>query len=144
ISSSAGQHECSETGLRWQSASDVSLEYRFVEWESLNKSTMENYKPCGPLMDIRVTSGTLKEIHLPHFICVDSVTSSDDAVKALHVKDGTVSLERCELSRFHAKLLNPTFSLLGIIAHVHQYFTMKFHCETLIYRNCNFALNLHV
>ncbi|XP_050961167.1 NACHT, LRR and PYD domains-containing protein 1 homolog [Labeo rohita] len=144
VRSSAGQHECSETGLRWRSVGGVSLEYRFVEWESLSKDIMENYRPCGPLMDISVTSGTLKEIHLPHFICVDCESSSDDAVKALHVKDGTVSLERCELSRFHAKLLNPTFSLLGIIAHVHQYFTMKFHCETLIYRNCKVSLNLHV
>uniref|UniRef100_A0A8C2I9P2 FIIND domain-containing protein n=1 Tax=Cyprinus carpio TaxID=7962 RepID=A0A8C2I9P2_CYPCA len=144
VSSSAGQYECSETGLRWRCDTDVSLEYQFVDWESLHEDIMKNYKPCGPLMDITVTSGTLEEIHLPHFICVDSVSSSDDAVKALHVNGSEASLERCELTRFHAKLLNPTFSLLGVIAHLHQYFTMKFHCETLIYRNKIAALNLHV
>ncbi|XP_051756522.1 NACHT, LRR and PYD domains-containing protein 1 homolog isoform X2 [Ctenopharyngodon idella] len=105
---------------------------------------MNDYKPCGPLMDITVTSGTLKEVHLPHFICVDSVSSSDNAVKALHVKGSEVSLERCELTRFHAKLLNPTFSFWGVIAQFHQYFSMKFHCETLIYRTRTPALKLHV
>ncbi|XP_058638850.1 NACHT, LRR and PYD domains-containing protein 1 homolog isoform X3 [Onychostoma macrolepis] len=144
VSSSEGQHECSETGLRWRSGSDVSLEYRFVDWESLSKDITENYMPCGPLMDITVTSGTLEEIQLPHFVCVDSESSSDDAVKALHVKDGAVSVERFELSRFHAKLVNPTFSFLAIIANVRQYLTMKFHCETLIYRNRTAPLNLHV
>ncbi|KAF4110488.1 hypothetical protein G5714_007519 [Onychostoma macrolepis] len=138
------EHECSETGLRWRSGSDVSLEYRFVDWESLSKDITENYMPCGPLMDITVTSGTLEEIQLPHFVCVDSESSSDDAVKALHVKDGAVSVERFELSRFHAKLVNPTFSFLAIIANVRQYLTMKFHCETLIYRNRTAPLNLHV
>ncbi|XP_016117335.1 NACHT, LRR and PYD domains-containing protein 1b allele 5-like [Sinocyclocheilus grahami] len=144
VSSSEGQHECSETGIRWRSDSDVSLEYRFVDWKSLSKDIMKKYKPCGPLMDITVTSGTLEEIQLPHFACVDFESSSDDAVKALHVKDGTVSLERCELSRFHAKLLNPTFSFLAIVVEVQQYLTMKFHCETLIYRNRISPLNLHV
>ncbi len=65
-------------------------------------------------------------------------------MKALHVKDGTVSVERCELSGFHAKLVNPTFSFLGVIANVYQYLTMKFHCETLIYRKSTAPLNLHV
>ncbi|XP_026116258.1 NACHT, LRR and PYD domains-containing protein 1b allele 5-like [Carassius auratus] len=143
VSTSAGQYECSETGLRWRSDTDVSLEYRFVDWESLHEDIMKNYKPCGPLMDITVTSGSLEEIHLPHFICY-SGSSSDDAVKALHVNGSEASLKRCELTRSHAKLLNPTFSLLGIIAHIQQYFTMEFHCETLIYRNRISALNLHV
>ncbi|XP_042617358.1 NACHT, LRR and PYD domains-containing protein 1 homolog [Cyprinus carpio] len=92
VSSSAGQYECSETGLRWRWDSDVSLEYQFVDWESLHEDIMKNYKPCGPLMDITVTSGTLEEIHLPHFICVDSVSSSDDAVKALHVNGSEASI----------------------------------------------------
>ncbi|XP_052458989.1 NACHT, LRR and PYD domains-containing protein 1 homolog [Carassius gibelio] len=144
VSTSAGQYECSETGLRWRSDTDVRLEYRFVDWESMHEDIMKNYKPCGPLMDITVTSGSLEEIHLPHFICVDSGSSSDDAVKALHVNGSEASLKRCELTRSHAKLLNPTFSLLGIIAHLYQYLTMKFHCVTLIYRNRTSPLSLHV
>ncbi|KAK2914433.1 hypothetical protein Q8A67_002832 [Cirrhinus molitorella] len=144
ISSTAGQHECSETGLRWQSSSDVNLEYKFVEWKSLSKDIIKNYKPCGPLMDISVTTGTLREIQLPHFVCVDSESSSEVTVEVLHVKDGTVSLEKCELSGSHAKLLNPTFSFLAIVVKVQEYIKMKFHCETLIYRNRISPLNLHV
>ncbi|KAI2643030.1 hypothetical protein H4Q32_027696 [Labeo rohita] len=144
VSSSAGQHECSETSLRWESASDVSLEYRFVEWKSLSKDILKNYKPCGPLIDISVTNGTLREVQLPHFVCVDSVSSSDDAVKVLHVKDGTVSFERCELSGSHAKILNPTFSCVAIVVEAQRYNNMKFQCETLIYRNRKASLNLHV
>ncbi|KAK2914423.1 hypothetical protein Q8A67_002822 [Cirrhinus molitorella] len=143
ISSSAGQHECSETGLRWQSSSDVSLEYRFADWESLSKDIMKNYTPCGPLIDISVTSGTLGEIQLPHFISVDSASSPVDAVKALYMKDGTVTLERCELSGLHAKLLNPTTAFVGVVANQSE-LPLKFHCETLIYRNRKSSLNLHV
>lgn len=134
------------------------------------------------MIDISVTNGTLREVQLPHFVCVgkayltadpvispcslnlyklfkpfsktlllkptllftDSVSSSGDAVKALHVKDGTVSLERCELSGSHAKILNPTFSFFAIVVDAQQYHNMKFQCETLIYRNRKASLNLHV
>ncbi len=65
-------------------------------------------------------------------------------MKALHVKDGTVSVERCELSGFHAKLVNPTVSLLAIVVEAQQYLNMKFYCETLIYRKSTAPLNLHV
>ncbi|XP_042584743.1 NACHT, LRR and PYD domains-containing protein 1 homolog isoform X1 [Cyprinus carpio] len=143
VSSSEGQHECSETGLRWRSDTDVSLEYQFVEWTSLSKDILKKYTPCGPLIDITATSGTLEEIQLPHFVCVDSISSSDDAVKALYVKDGTVSLERCELSGLHAKFLNPTAALFGVVA-VQGHLPLKYHCETLIYRNRKAPLNLHV
>ncbi|KTF87735.1 hypothetical protein cypCar_00042882 [Cyprinus carpio] len=143
VSSSEGQHECSETGLRWRSDTDVSLEYQFVEWKSLSKDILKKYTPCGPLIDITATSGTLEEIQLPHFVCVDSTSSSDDAVKALYVKDGTVSLERCELSGLHAKFLNPTAALFGVVA-VQGHLPLKYHCETLIYRNRKAPLNLHV
>ncbi|XP_016391207.1 NACHT, LRR and PYD domains-containing protein 1b allele 5-like [Sinocyclocheilus rhinocerous] len=143
VSSSEGMHECSETSLRWRSVGDVSLEYRFADWKSLSKDTMKKYTPCGPLIDITATSGTLEEIQLPHFVCVDPTSSSDDTVKVLYVKDGTVSLERCELSGLHAKLLNPTIALFGVVAN-QGHPPLKYHCETLIYRNRKAPLNLHV
>ncbi len=87
----------------------------------------------------------LKNVLLkPTLLSTDSESSSDDAVKVLHVKDGTVSVESCELSGCHAKLVNPTFSFLAIVVEVQQYLSMKFYCETLIYRNRTTPLNLHV
>src|SRR4029434_2769557 len=32
LSSPAGRHECSESGLRWSCAGPVTLQYRFTDW----------------------------------------------------------------------------------------------------------------
>ena len=72
------------------------------------------YRPAGPSMDIKLISGELEEIHLPHFLCLGGSQSClKDAVKVLHKQDSGVCLEKFELSRFHARLVNPSFSLLG-------------------------------
>ncbi|KAL1270471.1 hypothetical protein QQF64_029487, partial [Cirrhinus molitorella] len=141
ISSSAGQHECSETGLRWQSSSDVSLEYRFADWESLSKVYEELHAMWAfdrHQCNLWHTGGnSATSLHLY------SASSPVDAVKALYMKDGTVTLERCELSGLHAKLLNPTTAFVGVVANQSE-LPLKFHCETLIYRNRKSSLNLHV
>ncbi|XP_076153995.1 NACHT, LRR and PYD domains-containing protein 1 homolog [Alosa pseudoharengus] len=73
------------------------------------------YRPAGPSMDIKLISGELEEIHLPHFLCLGGSQSSlKDAVEVLHKQDSGVSIEKCELSHFHARLVKPSFSLLGV------------------------------
>ncbi|XP_042559280.1 NACHT, LRR and PYD domains-containing protein 1 homolog [Clupea harengus] len=73
------------------------------------------YRPAGPSMDIKLISGEMQEIHLPHFLCLGGSQSClKDSVMVLHKQDSGVCLEKCELSRFHARLVNPSFSLLGL------------------------------
>ncbi|XP_042559974.1 NACHT, LRR and PYD domains-containing protein 1 homolog isoform X2 [Clupea harengus] len=113
LSSPAGRYECSESGLRWSCAGQVTLQYRFIDWHLLAGDLQ--YRPAGSSMDIKLISGELQEIHLPHFLCLGGSQSClKDAVKVLHKQDGGVCLEKCELSRFHARLVNPTSSLLGL------------------------------
>ncbi|XP_042559118.1 NACHT, LRR and PYD domains-containing protein 1 homolog [Clupea harengus] len=116
LSSPAGRYECSESGLRWSCAGQVILQYRFTDWQLLaGELPHMQYRPAGPSMDIKLISGELQEIHLPHFLCLGGSQSClKDAVMVLHKQDSGVCLEKCELSRFHARLVNPSFSLLGL------------------------------
>ncbi|XP_063048471.1 NACHT, LRR and PYD domains-containing protein 1 homolog [Engraulis encrasicolus] len=104
--------------------------------------------PAGPLMDIKLTSGELEEIHLPHFLCLRANEATvHNAVSVLHGHDSGVCMEVCELTRHHTRLLQPSLSLLGVVwRRVSEYlFSPHVHCELLLF--CTSAapsLTLHV
>ncbi|KAL7841556.1 hypothetical protein SRHO_G00252470 [Serrasalmus rhombeus] len=90
--------------------------YHFTDWEPYIEALKRmQYEPCGPLIDITIISGVLNEVHLPHFACLGSSPSLNDQVRVLDVQDSGMFLETCELTRFHAKLLHPTFSPKGFL-----------------------------
>ncbi|KAL2096305.1 hypothetical protein ACEWY4_008453 [Coilia grayii] len=144
LSSPAGSYECHESGLRWSCAGPVTLQYRFSKeelfWAQLQ---MLWYQPAGPLLEIKLLSGELEEVHLPHCLCLGGSDPSvlGDAVRALHGDDSGVSLETCELSRFHGRLSAQHFSLWQLV--VRLGFPVKSHCEVLIYEYCPQPLVLH-
>ncbi|XP_066518385.1 NACHT, LRR and PYD domains-containing protein 1 homolog [Hoplias malabaricus] len=144
ITAAPGSYECRVTGLRWESADKVQLEYHLSDWEILKEFLeTKHIQPCGPLLDVTVFSGNLTAAHLPHFLCLGSSPSLRDAVSVLHVEDDIgVSLESCELSCFGAKLLHPTFSPKGVL--VKSGFPVKAHCDVLIYCTSTAHLTLHV
>ncbi|KAG5264388.1 hypothetical protein AALO_G00253240 [Alosa alosa] len=112
---SSGQFECTQTGIRWVCSTDVKIQYRVVNWEVLH-GIMESYEPAGPLLNITLLEGELEEIHLTHFLCLGGVKASlHDSVKVLHWQKSGVSLEKCDLTRFHGRVSKPTFSFLGLI-----------------------------
>ncbi|XP_076127741.1 NACHT, LRR and PYD domains-containing protein 1 homolog [Alosa pseudoharengus] len=101
-------------------------------------------RPAGPLMDIRLMSGELEEIHLPHFLCLGgSEASVGDAVRVLHGRESGVCVEECELTRHHARLLHPSFSLLGLVYYLRDLFSPKVHCELLLFCTRTAPLVLH-
>ncbi|KAJ8367602.1 hypothetical protein AAFF_G00314280, partial [Aldrovandia affinis] len=149
-----GHYECSESGLRWVCEADVTLQYRYESWEeykSLQHSL--DFIEGGPLLDITVTAGQLTEIHLPHFICLGPGSWLRNKVKVFHVKESGVTLESVsEVTRFHVRILQPTFSPMGVVLkhingfmqrirefhlRVHSYLLL-FHCPVKAY------LTLHV
>ncbi|XP_076153875.1 NACHT, LRR and PYD domains-containing protein 1 homolog [Alosa pseudoharengus] len=93
------------------------------------------YRPAGPSMDIKLISGDLEEIHLPHFLCLGGSQSSlKDAVEVLHKQDSGVFIEKCELSRFHARLVKPSFSPIGLFySFIARLFTGKIHADVQVY-----------
>ncbi|KAG9337063.1 hypothetical protein JZ751_029831, partial [Albula glossodonta] len=103
FTSPPGRYECQESGLRWVCVVEVSLQYHYCSWENFEEQ--RNSMRCtegGPLLDITVTAGP--------------DPSLSDRVKVLHVTDSGVSLVRvCEVSRFHVKILQPTFSPMGVV-----------------------------
>ncbi|XP_062392724.1 NACHT, LRR and PYD domains-containing protein 3-like isoform X2 [Sardina pilchardus] len=128
LSSPAGSYECSESGLRWTCAGPVTLQYRFMDWHVLADDLPHmQYRPAGPSMDIKLMSGELEEIHLPHFLCLGGSPSSlKDAVEVLHKQDSGVLIEKCELRRFHARLVKPSFSPIGLFySLISRLFTWK-------------------
>ncbi|XP_063054473.1 nuclear GTPase SLIP-GC-like, partial [Engraulis encrasicolus] len=144
VSSAAGSYECSESGLRWSCAVPVTLQY-LISKEELFWAQMKmlRYQPAGPLMELKLLSGELEEVHLPHALCLGGSDPAvlGDAVRALHGNDSGVSLETCKLSRFHCRLLAPHFSLWQLA--VKLGFPVKSHCEVLIYEHCPRPLVLH-
>ncbi|KAL2078759.1 hypothetical protein ACEWY4_026444 [Coilia grayii] len=155
LSSSAGSYECSVSGLRWSCAGPVTLQYRFMDCQIFSEELVHmQYSPAGPLMDIKLVSGELEEIHLPHFLCLGGSQSSlKDAVKVLHKQDSGVCLETCELSRSHARLVNPSLSILGVVFKSLMSFLLpgnekedkiKIHTYVHVYRSSILPLTFHV
>ncbi|XP_063078086.1 NACHT, LRR and PYD domains-containing protein 3-like [Engraulis encrasicolus] len=139
LSSAAGSYECSESSLRWSCAGPVTLQYRFMDWHVFAEELAHmQCSSVGPLMDIKLMSGELEEIHLPHFLCLGgSQFALKDYVKVLHQQNGGVCLEMCELSRSHAKLMNPAFSIFGtVLSDVTSWLFAhpKVHTKVLVYQ----------
>ncbi|XP_063050198.1 NACHT, LRR and PYD domains-containing protein 1 homolog [Engraulis encrasicolus] len=89
--------------------------------------------PAGPLMDIKLTSGELEEIHLPHFLCLGGVEAAHNAVRLLHAQDSGVYLETCTVTQHHASLLQPSLSLLGPVYYLLDLLSPKVHCQLLLF-----------
>ncbi|KAG5277491.1 hypothetical protein AALO_G00118250 [Alosa alosa] len=145
LTSPAGSYECSESGLRWTCAGSVTLQYRFTDWYVFSQElpTMQS-SPAGPLMNISVMSGELEEIHLPHFLCLGgSEASVRDAVRVLHERESGVGMEVCELTRHHARILHPSFSLLGLVYNLRNLLSPKIHCVLLLFCTRTAPLVLH-
>lgn len=123
--------------MRWVCVREVSLQYCYVGWGQFREDLAKNcYKPAGPLMDIKVTSGELDEIHLPHFMCIgDPEEDVKHAIKILHGKDGNVSFEICEVSQFHARYISPSFSPMGPVIIDNPDHPSLAHCKLLHYRH---------
>uniref|UniRef100_A0A3B1K004 FIIND domain-containing protein n=1 Tax=Astyanax mexicanus TaxID=7994 RepID=A0A3B1K004_ASTMX len=142
ISVTRGSHECRVTGLRWQSFCNVELEYSLGDWD-LYSDLLEKkgFVSCGPLMDLRVISGQLAAVHLPHFICLDTQHRWRD-FRMLCAEDTGVSLEDCLISQFHAVQFCHTFIPMAVL--VSSGVPVKAHCDILIYLSSTAHQTLHV
>uniref|UniRef100_A0A8C1KCB1 Uncharacterized protein n=1 Tax=Cyprinus carpio TaxID=7962 RepID=A0A8C1KCB1_CYPCA len=111
ISTPAGRFECSRTRMRWVCAGDVTLQYCAMDGcflsEELERLQCER---IGPVIDVTVIAGKLEEAQLPHYACLaESDPSLTDAVKLLSVEEEGIHLESVELTRFHARIIQPSF-----------------------------------
>ncbi|KAJ8358370.1 hypothetical protein AAFF_G00011650 [Aldrovandia affinis] len=141
-----GHYKCSESGLRWVCEAEVTLQYRYGSWEDHKSLQHSLHFTEGKILDITVTAGQLKEIHLPHFICLGPDSSLRNEVKVIHVKESGASLESVsEVTRFHVRILRPTFSPMGVVLENTTDLKQRIHSYLLLFR-CpkNAYLTLHV
>uniref|UniRef100_A0A8C1IR50 FIIND domain-containing protein n=1 Tax=Cyprinus carpio TaxID=7962 RepID=A0A8C1IR50_CYPCA len=144
ISTPAGRFECSRTRMRWVCAGDITLQYRAVDGcflsEELERLQCER---IGPVIDVTVISGKLEEAHLPHYACLaESDPSLRDTVKLFTKRDEGISLQSVELTRYHAKIVQPSFSLTTLI--ISWFIKWEEHCNLLLYMRCKDPLILHI
>uniref|UniRef100_A0A8C2GIS9 Uncharacterized protein n=1 Tax=Cyprinus carpio TaxID=7962 RepID=A0A8C2GIS9_CYPCA len=144
ISTPAGRFECSRTRMRWVCAGDVTLQYRAVDGGFLSEELERlQCERISPVIDVTVTSGKLEEAHLPHYACLaESDPSLRQSVKVLSVEDEGISLESVELTRFHAKVLQPSFSPKTVLMKLG--ISVKVHCDLLIFMTQKNPIILHV
>ncbi|XP_058620065.1 guanylate-binding protein 4 [Onychostoma macrolepis] len=130
--------------MRWVCAGDVTLQYRAVDGCFL-RAELERLQceRIGPVIDVTVISGKLEETHLPHYACLaESDPSLRDAVKLLSTRDEGISLQSVELTRYHAKIVQPSFSLITLI--INLFIKCEKHCDLLLYMRCKEPLILHI
>ncbi|XP_052405499.1 NACHT, LRR and PYD domains-containing protein 1 homolog isoform X3 [Carassius gibelio] len=144
ISTPAGRFECSRTRMRWVCAGDITLQYRAVDGGFLSEELERlQCERIGPVIDVTVISGKLEEAHLPHYACLaESDPSLTQSVKVLSVEDEGISLESVELTRFHAKILKPSFSPKTMLMKLG--ISVKVHCDLLIFMTQKNPIILHV
>ncbi|XP_053182844.1 apoptosis-associated speck-like protein containing a CARD [Scomber japonicus] len=140
----AGKFECSVSGLRWVCDKRVSFKYQFCSWEEhMERMESLQYMPAGPLMDITVTAGKLKEVYLPHWICTDDNPEILDEFAVLHIdSSGDVVEDASEVTSSHVKLSEPIFSPRAVL--MKAGFPVKINCNVLIYKTNTAFLTLHV
>ncbi|KAK9981864.1 hypothetical protein ABG768_001388, partial [Culter alburnus] len=144
VSTDPGRYECVRTRMRWVCDCDVTLQYCTVDGHFLN-TELERLQcnRIGPVIDVTVISGKLEEVHLPHYACLgESDPSLKDAVKVLTVKDEGITTEPVQLTRFHAKIVQPSFSLKTLI--ISWIMRVDEHCDLLLYMHSKDPLILHV
>ncbi|XP_029603905.1 NACHT, LRR and PYD domains-containing protein 1b allele 3-like [Salmo trutta] len=129
-----GSYECTVSGLRWLCERDVILKYHFRNWEPYSHRLKDmQYTQGGPLLDITMELGELEEVHLPHCVCLGTNPSLRNEMKILHVEEHGVSLEEVhEVTRFHAKILHPKFSVISLILRLLSW-NVDVHCELMLY-----------
>lgn len=130
--------------MRWVCSGDVTLQYRAVDGRFLSAELERlQCERIGPVIDVTVISGKLKEAHLPHYACLaESDPSLNDAVKVFSVEDYGLTFESVELTRFHARILQPDFSPKTVLMKLG--IPVKVHCDLLVFMTKKNPIILHV
>ncbi|XP_029359458.1 uncharacterized protein LOC115044524 isoform X2 [Echeneis naucrates] len=144
LQSEAGSFECSVSALRWVCTEKVSFQFQFCSWGGhMERIASLQYIPAGPLMNVTVNAGTLDEVYLPHWICIDDDPTLLDKFAVLHIDDcGDVVEKVSEVTPSHIKLPEAVFSLKAPM--IKSFLALKTRCYMLIYCKLMSSLKLHI
>ncbi|KAL8176575.1 UNVERIFIED_CONTAM: hypothetical protein K2H54_036495 [Gekko kuhli] len=114
----AGTFLCPITELKFEVKAAVTIEYAHRSWDQhLSEVEMQAWLVAGPLFDIRTDAEEkVAAVHLPHFLCLRGGEMDISQMKIAHFVEVGLTLEKpARVTRFHAVLENPRFSLLGLL-----------------------------
>ncbi|NXL85921.1 CARD8 protein, partial [Alectura lathami] len=131
---------CSKTGLGFEVESAVSVVYRHDTWSThLSEADQKALVPVGPLFNIWALPGAVQAVHLPHFICLADVDTSECSIA--HFQHQKMTLQKpTEVVAFSAVLKNPSFSLLGVVwRRLRSTISLPMHSLVLIFQQLSAA-----
>ncbi|KAL8176564.1 UNVERIFIED_CONTAM: hypothetical protein K2H54_036357 [Gekko kuhli] len=113
----AGAFLCPITKLKFEVKAAVTIEYAHRSWDQdLNEAELQAWLVAGPLFDIRTDAEEVAAVHLPHFLCLGGGETDTAQMRIAHFVEAGLTLEKpARVTRFHAVLENPRFSLLGLL-----------------------------
>ncbi|XP_069841071.1 NACHT, LRR and PYD domains-containing protein 1a-like [Dendropsophus ebraccatus] len=102
---------CQETGIKFGVETRTIIEYSLEYGDDYMTLIQDNgYELLGPIFNVRVLSGRVSAVYLPHYVCLDGFLDKS-LIKFGDFKDGKLTLKiptRIESS--YVVLENPTFS----------------------------------
>ncbi|XP_035170394.1 NACHT, LRR and PYD domains-containing protein 1b allele 2-like isoform X2 [Oxyura jamaicensis] len=132
----AGLFRCVETDLEFLVRTATSIEYKYSFWERhLASGIPPVWMEVGPVFDIHAPPGTVKAIHIPHFLCLGEGKQNTSWMQIAHIVDGNLLLEKpTRVKPFHAVLQYPSFSPMGVIFLSDKLPFIPIHSLVLLYR----------
>ncbi|KAM5151696.1 uncharacterized protein ACMZJ9_009938 [Mantella aurantiaca] len=116
---SAGLFCCRKTGIKFQVAGPVDIDYYLESWSDYWRETPGSQQEIiGPLFNIKINepmmANAVSAVYLPHYLCLRSFTEDQLNIKCAHFTDGNMVLKSpARVEPFHIVLENPSFSCLG-------------------------------
>ncbi|KAM4024608.1 NACHT, LRR and PYD domains-containing protein 1b allele 3-like isoform 2-T2 [Anomaloglossus baeobatrachus] len=107
---------CPETGIKFKVESGTTVEYSLEYGDDYINLIQElGYELLGPIFNVRVLSGDVSAVHLPHYVCLEGLKDKSK-IKFGHFKDGKVSLKiPSVIDPSYVVLNHPTFSCVAPI-----------------------------
>uniref|UniRef100_UPI00398F5464 uncharacterized protein isoform X2 n=1 Tax=Pristiophorus japonicus TaxID=55135 RepID=UPI00398F5464 len=131
-----GTHQCVATGLVFEVTEKVEIIYSILSWCKYNTFLQGNWKPCGPLFDVKSDPALLKSIYFPHSLCLAD-HSPDLQFGILHIKDKKSEIEpTTDHSTTHAQWNVSSLSPVGPIVQTSSE-VVQHHGVVLIYKVIN-------
>ncbi|KAE8588318.1 hypothetical protein XENTR_v10022461 [Xenopus tropicalis] len=109
-----GLFHCCETGIMFHVPSPSVIEFMLSSWR--DSALQRRYDAVGPVFDVKVISGLVSAVYLPHYVCLKAGNIHVSQFKIAHYIDDNVVLESpTSIEPFYVVLEDPTFSPVGVV-----------------------------
>ncbi|XP_031747014.1 uncharacterized protein LOC100492519 [Xenopus tropicalis] len=143
-----GLFHCCETGIMFHVPSPSVIEFTLSSWR--DSALQRRYDAVGPVFDVKVISGLVSAVYLPHYVCLKAGNIDVSQFKIAHYIDDNVVLESpTRVEPFYIVLENPTFSPVGVVLlrAMTEIFKVKTRIHGVVHLYCSYrtgyTIHLH-